>query len=272
MRCLLVLISVFFSCNYFSQNDSIKVKKKHQWYASWGYTKCWYSKSTIEFKDLSGKYHPATDKYNYYDFKVHNVTASDRTDFDKIKDVINFTIPQFVARVGFKINEKWDVELNYDHAKYLVDDGQRTRVTGQIFGSAIDKDTTMGGQFLHFEHTDGANFLMANAVRKFNLMKRGSLFKLQWVLKPGIGLVYPRTDVTIFGERLNNNWHVAGWIVGVESGLRMEFLKHGFLELVGKGAYADYVKSLVLGKGNGSARHHFFATQVTFALGYKFHA
>ena len=37
-------------------------------------------------------------------------------------------------------------------------------------------------------------------------------------------------------ERLNNKWHVAGWIVGVESGLRVEFLKHGVFEFVAKAA------------------------------------
>jgi hypothetical protein len=56
----------------------------------------------------------------------------------------------------------------------------------------------------------------------------------------------------------------------VESGLRLQFLTHGFFEFVGKGVFADYTKCLLLGKGNGSANHHFFAAQLTATIGYKF--
>ncbi|MBA3663645.1 MAG: hypothetical protein H0W61_05500 [Bacteroidetes bacterium] len=254
----------------FSQTDSLK-KKHRQWYVTWGYTRAAYSKSTIHFQDLSNKYHEYTKQNNYYDFTLYNVKAADQADFDKLGDVINITIPQYVFRIGCMLNNKWGIELNYDHTKYVVNDWQRARIKGQISGNYIDGDTILSpDDFLHFEHTDGANFWMLNAVRKVQLYKRSKNFILSWVLKPGAGIVFPRTDVTLFGEHLNNRWHVAGWIVGVESGLRMEFFKHGFFELVGKGSYADYMQVLVLGKGNGKASHHFFTGQVTATLGMKF--
>ena len=264
---LILFVSAQFFCS--AQKDTIP-RKKRTLYATWGYTRAWYSKSTIHFKDLSGKYHPATGNKNYYDFTVHNAVAHDRPDFDRIKDVINITIPQFVFRIGYQINNKWDAELNYDHAKYVVDNWQHVHVTGQIFGKEINGDSILNpDKFLHFEHTDGANFWMFNAVRKWSFFNKTKNINCQFVLKPGAGFVYPRTDVTLFGENLNNNWHISGWIVGVESGLRLEFVKHGFFEFVGKGAYANYVKALVLGKGNGSANHKFWVCQLTATAGYK---
>jgi hypothetical protein len=259
----------------FSQADTLKAKKKGKgmWYVTWGYTKAYYSKSTIHFKDLSGKYHPATGNNNYYDFTIYDVKAKDRPDYDKIRDVINVTIPQFVFRIGYSFNEKWGFELNYDHAKYVVTDYQKTHIKGQIFGQPVDKDTIMEpNNFLHFEHTDGANFWLFNAVRRWTLYRPSKSFRASWVLKPGAGFVYPRTDVRIFGEELNNNWHISGWIVSVESGLRLEFLGNGIFEFVGKGSYADYTKCLVLGKGNGSASHHFFCAQMTATIGFRFGA
>lgn len=268
---ILLFFTSLLLTNSVAQSDSLKTKKFKKWYATWGYTKCAFSKSTIHFKDLSNKYHEATGLNNYYDFTIYNVTATDRPDFDKIKDVINVTIPQFVARLGYQFNNKWGIELNYDHAKYVVDDFQRTHIKGQFNGVAVDKDTTLNpNTFLHFEHTDGANFWMINAVRKFKLYNPNKNFNASWVLKPGAGVVFPRTDVTIFGERLNNNWKVAGWIVGVETGLRLEFLNNGIFEFVSKGSYADYVNALVLGKGNGKASHHFWAGQLTATLGLRF--
>ncbi|MGZ4043538.1 MAG: hypothetical protein ACXVO9_10065 [Bacteroidia bacterium] len=266
LSCLLVIISV----SLFSQTDSLK-KKHRQWYFTWGYTRAMYSKSTIHFSDHSNKYHDYTERNNFYDFTIYNVTAHDKPDFDKLGDVINITIPQYVFRIGCSLNDKWDLELNYDHTKYVVTDWQNARIKGQINNNWIDGDTILNpNRFLHFEHTDGANFWMLNAVRKVTLYHPSKNFRLSWVLKPGAGIVFPRTDVTLFGERLNNRWHVAGWIVGVESGFRMEFLKHGFFEFVTKGSYADYMQCLVLGKGNGKASHQFFTGQLSATLGLKF--
>jgi hypothetical protein len=255
----------------FSQTDSLKKKRHHQWYATWGYTKAYYSKSTIHFKNTDMKYNPVRGKPDNYDFTIYNATAHDRPDYDKIKDVINMTIPQFVMRLGYMFNNKWGVEINYDHAKYVVDDYQKVHIKGQIDGVPMNKDTIMEpSHFLHFEHTDGANFWMANLVRKWEVYKPSKKFIASVVLKPGAGVVYPRTDVTIFGQELNNAWHVAGWIVGVESGLRIEFLKRGIFEFVGKGCYADYMRCFILGSGNGNANHHFLVAQMTASLGFRF--
>ena len=62
-------------------------------------------------------------------------------------------------------NKKKDIgiELNYDHSKYVVIDYQTVRIKGQITGEYIDKDTILDpNTLLHFEHTDGANFIMVN--------------------------------------------------------------------------------------------------------------
>lgn len=239
----------------------------------WGYTRCWYSKSTIHFKDHSNKYYPETGRTHDYDFTIYDAKAKDRPDFDAIKDVVNITIPQFVIHAGYYFNNKKDIgiEINYDHAKYVVTNYQKVHVKGTFNGNYVDKDTILDpDNFLHFEHTDGANFWMINFLKRWKLYEPSKKFNVGYVVKPGAGIVYPRTDVTMFGTRLNNNWHVAGWIVGVESGLRIEFLKNGVFEFVAKGAYADYRKCLVLGKGNGSANHHFFAGQLTMTLGASF--
>ncbi|MCC6372986.1 MAG: hypothetical protein IT236_18430, partial [Bacteroidia bacterium] len=104
-----ILISCITSVLQGQQEDKTENKNK-SWYLAWGYTKAYYSRSTIHFKDLSGKYHPATGNNNYYDFTIYNVTAHDRPDLDKVKDVINITIPQFVVHAGYTFNDKWGFE------------------------------------------------------------------------------------------------------------------------------------------------------------------
>lgn len=269
-----IFISAFLLGHFFSlmsSNDSLKVGKKKQIYASWGYTRAWYTPSDIHFQDLSNNYHPATGKNNYYDFTIYDAKANDRPDFNAIPDIVNLTIPQFVIRLGYYFNENTGIELNYDHTKYVVNGYQTAHIKGQIDGVYMDKDTILDSQkFLAFEHTDGANFWMVNFLKKVKIYEGGKNFKLCYVAKPGAGIVFPRTDVTLFGENLNNDWKVAGFIAGFENGLRVEFLKHGVFEFVTKGTYANYLNAFILGAGNGKASHHFFCGQFTASIGLMF--
>lgn len=265
----LAFLSLFFQLSVlFAQTPEASAKGSH-WYVSWGYTKAVYSNSDIHMQNLNGS--ESDHAGNYYDFTLIKAKAHDRPDMNKLTDLSNISIPQFVCRAGYYFNEKWALELNYDHTKYVVDDYQKVHINGQIDGVWMDKDTVLDPvNFFHFEHTDGANFLLLNAVRKWKLFEPSAMFQMSWVLKPGAGIVIPRTDVTLFGTHLNNDWKVAGYIFGLETGLRLEFMKYGTFELVTKGSYANYVNAFVLGKGNGKASHHFYAAQVTASIGFKF--
>lgn len=285
LRSLYVLwLSLVVCGNFYSQTIDSKPKPvffgkssllKSNFYFSWGYARCAYSKSTIHLKDLSGSYYPETERSHYYDFKLVKATAHDRPDFDRIEDVINITIPQFVSRLGYYFKKRPDmgIEINYDHAKYVVTRYQTVRVKGQIDGKPIDKDTVLNpDNFVHFEHTDGANFWMFNFLKRWHVFSsaKPNRVLVSAITKTGGGFVYPRTDVTIFSTNLNNRWHVAGWVAGVETGLRAEFFKHLHLELTAKGVFADYRKVLLLGEGGGTASHHFFAGELIGTLGFQF--
>lgn len=249
---------------------NLSKKGKGSFYFAWGYNKDWYSKSDIHLKNTTGEYNPVTGKNDYYDFTIYDVEAVDRPDFKKILKT-DLTIPQYVYRLGYFFNDKRDlgIEINFDHAKYVMIDNQTRHVKGNIHGRMIDKDTLVDPNFLKFEHTDGANFLM------LNMMKRQRLFvttnKKLWfsaIVKAGAGIVIPRTDITLFGQRSNNPFHVAGYVTGIETGLRIDAFKHLYLEYTGKGVFANYTN--VLGVGSGKVNHHFFAFENILCLGVQF--
>lgn len=258
-----------------SQNTELAktddTRKLGKFYFTWGYTRAWYSKSDIHISNNTNRYYPETGRTHNYDFTIYDAKANDRPDFDQIYDVANITIPQFVFRVGYYFKKRKDlgIEINYDHTKYVVQDYQTVHIKGHFNGNYVDKDTILNPKnLLHFEHTDGANFWMLNFVKRWTIYNPSNKLHIGYVVKPGAGIVFPRTDVTILGTRMNNDWHVAGWIAGLENGIRIEFLKYGVFEFVAKGAFADYRRSLVLGKNNGQAKHHFFAGQLTATIGF----
>lgn len=274
--CRAVLL-VFLSAGALQAQDEIcdcpgmSKKGKGSFYFSWGYNRDWYSKSDLHFENSSGEYNPATGNYDSYNFTIYDVKAKDRPGF---RDILrtDLTIPQYVYRLGYYFNDKRDlgIEINFDHAKYVMEGWQTLRVKGTIMGKQVDADTLVSpDNFLHFEHTDGANFLMLNAMKRQRLFvsPRKKLW-LSAVIKAGAGIVIPKTDVTLFGQRINNRFHVAGYIAGVETGLRIDAYKHFFLEYTAKGAFANYTNVLVCGAGK--ANHYFWVFENILTLGVQF--
>ncbi|MEI6312834.1 MAG: hypothetical protein WCP57_11290 [Bacteroidota bacterium] len=271
-RILFVLFIIGMSPAMAQNTTSIKSKKhSFTYYLSWGYNKCWHTRSNIHFQNLNGQVNPKTGLVDYYDFTIYKAKAHDRPNYEGIKDIKNLTIPQYNVRFGIYFNDEMNdgIEISFDHTKYVMSDYQTLRLVGQIYGVPINKDTLIDpNKFLHFEHTDGANFLLVNYLKKFNLCKsKKEWFSLSIVTKYGAGIVIPRTDVRLFGNRINNKFHIAGVVVGVEAGLRATILKYAFVELTSRGTYAYYINSLVQGKQNGSASQRFATLQAILTAG-----
>jgi len=235
---------------------------KGTFYFSWGYNRAWYSKSDIHFKN---------SKSDNYDFTLYKLTAQDRkSDYQDFwtKDL---SIPQYVYRFGYYLNDKRNLgfEINFDHTKYVMDGNQVAHLKGTIRGVYYDTDTIVGPGLLKFEHTDGANFLL------FNIMKRHYIFKssnqkhwLSFVGKAGVGIVIPRSDVYLFGVEMNNKFHVAGYVTGIEIGLRYDLFKYFYVEPTIKGVFANYLNALTV--GTGKANHHFWAFETIGTFGFQF--
>lgn len=250
--------------------DSTFTGKKGSFYLLWGYNREVYTKSTIHFQNDGDP--TRFDEFGVYDFTLYDVKAHDRPNFEAIPDIINITIPQFNFRIGYFFNndKDWGIELNYDHPKYVVTDYQTVRIKGTILGQYVNKDTLMDPQYIHFEHSDGANFIMLMAMKRWKLQTKNGKHTIGFVLKPGLGIVYPRTDVTLFGNQINNKWKVAGVILGVEGAVRGELYKHFIVEFAGKVAGANYINCLVQGKGNGKASQKFGTLECVLSIGYQF--
>ena len=263
LRTRLTLIILFIVSIAFAQTPkSPKKQKKSYLYFAWGYNKDWFSKSTIHFKSGSKSDFP-------YDFSWVKVKAHDRPSLDEIF-ATNISIPQYVYRLGFMFNTDKGIGIEYafDHAKYIVTQDQTFHVKGIINGDYYDEFTTFTAEQNHFEHTNGANFAMLNVFKEkiFHASKSGK-FEVAYLAKAGAGLVVPKTDVALFGERLDNEFHVAGYIFGAEGGVTLNFWHNLFLSPTFKTAWANYDNALTV--DNGRARHNFFAYELIFVAGYK---
>lgn len=261
----LIAVSLFCSLISFNSTAQQKKKKIEGVYLQWGYNAEWYTRSNIHFKMSNGD-----------NFTLHKARAHNNPGFQTIIDKPwQISIPQYNYRLGFYLNKTHTraFEINFDHAKYIVTNGQTVHVTGRIDGIKADGDSVLNpSTFLHFEHTDGANFLHFNYVQLHTLSmtksKKRQLLTSIW--KAGVGFNIPRSDFTWRGDRLNNKFHVAGYNISAEGGLRFYPAKRFFLELTGKTGYVRYIDALAetsSSKGN-RATHGFGYFEVIGTLGF----
>ena len=78
--------------------------------------------------------------------------------------------------------------------------------------------------------------------------------------------VIPKSFVILFYEKLDNKFHVAGYILSGEAGVRFYPFKNLFLEATLKGGYANYVDALAI--GDGKISHDFMYAEVLGMVGY----
>lgn len=261
LRYLLFAVALLLFSNSASiAQDSRKKKEvKRKVYFTWGWNKDWFSQSNLHFSD------PTTG----YNFTLYHVTAHDRPQYlDITLNLAYISTPQYGYRLGwyFKNHPNDGIEINFDHTKYVMDSVQLVHLKGTIYESYYDVDTIITKSFLKFEHTNGANFYLLNYFKSIPLFLRKNI-SITAFGKGGAGVVIPKTDVTLFGHRLDNRYHVAGWLVGLESDVRVMFFSHVYIEGGAKVAFADYMNVLVM--GDGHAHHSFGALEAIWGIGYQ---
>jgi hypothetical protein len=241
--------------------EAEKISRTGKFYFSWGYNKDWFSRSDLHFKSTGNE---------DYDFTVYRVKAHDKPNFNRAinKDI---SIPQFIYRLGYSFASRPDcgIEIGFDHAKYIMTQGQVAHVKGKLHENYVDKDTVLSERFVRFEHTNGANFLMASFVKRMHLYSSPSgSNRFYTMLKPGAGIVIPQSEVSLFGKYQNNKYHIAGYVTGVDVSLRYGFRDHLFAESGFKGVFANYLD--VLSVDDAKANHHFFCLEWLISIGYGF--
>lgn len=229
-------------------------------YFSWGYHHDAYSSSTIHFVDT---------KTEDYDFTLYHARAKDKPDMHKLINT-PLTVPQYVVTLGYYFSKKkdWGIEISWNHLKYVVHDNQMMHMRGQIDEVYYDKDTLVTPKFVHFEHTNGNNYLIASIVRRYEfLQSRNGQHKLSVNLRFGGGVLIPKTDSYIMGLHNDGPFRISGIVLGTGAGLRYDFCKYLFLEPAIKTSYADYTNAKLY--MSGRAQHHFISNQYIMALGFN---
>lgn len=242
------------------------VHLRHRVFANWGYNRAQYSVSNIHFEGPG------------YDFILHDVASADQPkpfSFAVYLDPRDLSLPQYNYRVGWFLNDKWSFSVGIDHMKYVMTQDQSVRITGSIssarsqqYAGSEEHQVTLSEDFLIYEHTDGLNLVSADADHYDRLWdspsRKHALFLTEGAF---IGPVIPRSDVRLFGEGLNNKFHLAGYGAGAQVGLMAVFWDRLFLRAAVKGGYIELPDVLTTGTDEDRARQRFWFVEEYAVLG-----
>ena len=276
MKKFLKIFLIFFVGNFvFAQNSNDgnietsskkSLGEKGTMFVFWGWNRAAFSKSDIHFKG------------NGYDFVLHNVVAHDRPS-DLSWDYINpgeVSKPQFNFRLGYFIKDNLAIVIAQDHMKYVMDQDQTVDFTGHISDPTYAAMVQNGQvnltdeKFLTFEHTDGLNYINLGVEKYKNLYAKENL-EILWSYGGGLGLMFPKRNVKIFGNERSDRFHVAGFGADVRTNINFVLWKRLMARVEGKFGYINMpdVKTTLNNKPD-KASHDFVFGQINFGIGYVF--
>jgi hypothetical protein len=157
---------------------------KGRLYIYWGWNRAMYTKSEIHFTG------------NDYDFTIHKVIAKDRQSPIEARTYLKLsrlTIPQYNFRIGYFIKSNYNVSFGIDHMKYVVQQNQTVKVSGNIAGTGTQYDGTYDNNdviirdgFLKYEHTDGLNYFNFD-LRRFDRIIDWNKVQIHFTEGVGVG-------------------------------------------------------------------------------------
>jgi hypothetical protein len=239
----------------------------------WGGNRESFSKSDIHFKGPD------------YDFTLYDVQASDKPKGWSI-DYVNparMTIPQTNLRIGYFINDHYNIAIGVDHMKYVMNQNQIATIGGAVGASYPDHagiylpsgNNTIDlsdGTFLRFEHTDGLNYVHTEFSRVDDIsrllhIRNTDIFQVNITEGIGTGILYPKTNATLLGKERHDDFHISGYGVSAKIGLNLTFFKHFFLQTELKGGYIDMNDIRTTHDPADKASQHFLFLQRIVAFG-----
>ncbi len=271
------LLITFFFCVFFqplsAQDSLVKPEKytahnKGKIYVFWGGNRGYFTNSDIHF---TGDDH---------DFTIYDVPSHDKPKGWHV-DYISpgrMTIPQTNFRLGYFINDHYNISIGVDHMKYVMYQDRAVDFEGTYPNEGTYGETLPNNQvflteeFLTFEHTDGLNYVNSEFSRVDDIsswFKLPNTDKVQINLTEGVGagVLYPKSNVQMFGEDRHDEFHIAGFGLDVKAGLNFTFFKYFFLQTELKGGYINMNDIRTTADSRDRASQDFWFMETVIAFG-----
>ncbi|MDQ7015167.1 MAG: hypothetical protein Q9N68_02200 [Gammaproteobacteria bacterium] len=212
---------------FFYSNLVLSADHSQRWFVMWGYNRAIYQNSDIHFKG------------DDYDFTLLDVKADDVPSTFQWNYIFpDITIPQNNAKIGYYLDKTHRVSFAVDHMKYRVRPNQSVKMTGlDHFSNSGDggsvSEQVLSKDYLKYEHTDGLNYINFG-LDSLTPFWSNSAWALSTFYGLDVGLVLPRSNVTLGNNARYDEFHLAGYGASVSVGMVLDFGADWFVQLAAK--------------------------------------
>ncbi|TBX69932.1 hypothetical protein EZL74_05815 [Flavobacterium silvisoli] len=249
-------------------SDKYTAHNKGKFYVFWGGNRESFTKSDIHFTG------------DDYDFTLYDVVAHDKPKGWQM-DYVNparMTIPQTNLRIGYFINDHYNISIGLDHMKYVMYQDRAVDYSGYYpnqgsYGEQLPNNQLLLTEaFLKFEHTDGLNYINTEFCRVDDISKLFTItntdkFQVNITEGIGTGILLPKTNSTLLGKERHDDFHISGYGVSAKLGLNLTFFKHFFMQAELKGGYINMPDIRTTNDPADRASQHFLFLQRIIAFG-----
>jgi cytochrome c1 len=210
-----------------------------------------------------------------YDVEAHDKPKGWHVDYI---NPARMTIPQTNLRIGYFINDHYNISIGFDHMKYVMYNDQRVNYSGYYpnAGTYNENPTadelTLTEDFLLFEHTDGLNYVNTEFCRVDDISNWFGLpdtdkFQINATEGIGAGFLFPKTNTTLLGKDRYDEFHIAGYGISAKAGLNFTFFKYFFIQAELKGGYIEMNDIRTTQSSADSAEQNFWFLQRIITVG-----
>ncbi len=244
------------------------LERKGKWSFYYGYNRASYSNSDYH---LTG---------NGYDFTLRNVAARDGQSEPKLEFLLpwNLSVPQNNSRFSYFFRDNLSVSFGSDHMKYIMRNKQTVGISGTITGKGAPHDGTYSGSdtkdvdtLLAFEYTDGLNYVsveMEHYLTLWSNLKKTQALSFYW--GPGLAIMFPRTNATLFGGVRNDEFAISGTGYSLKIGLEYNFTERYFTRLFFKHGFINMNKAKTTSDTSDNLSHIFGFKETSIVFGIYF--
>ncbi len=252
------------------------LERKGKWSFYYGYNRASYSNSDYH---LTG---------NGYDFTLRNVAARDGQSEPSLELLLpwKLSVPQNNTRFSYFILDNLSVSFGSDHMKYLMRSNQTVGISGTITGTGTAHDnggSGAGGTYtgadtkaidsslLYLEYTDGLNYVsveMEHYLTLWSNAKKTQALSFYW--GPGLAIMFPRTNATLFGGVRNDEFAISGTGYSLKIGLEYNITERYFTRLFFKHGVINMDKAKTTSDTSDNLSHVFGFKETSIVFGLYF--
>ncbi|MBW7867807.1 MAG: hypothetical protein H3C31_05720 [Brumimicrobium sp.] len=208
-------------------------------FGQFSYNSSVYSRSDVELHNTN------------YTITLKNVQIRDNIEGKGIASFISTSSPQFGAKLGYYIANKWAIIVSYDRYNTFFVDNQSIQLDGTF---APESNETYTGTYtnlpiilrrndFNIQQRQGMNYFALGVQRADEWIKsRTGAFSFQTVYGLKIGGIQTKIDYTFNGITKQSISSFGGLGIAANIGLRFDFWQHVFLQLGLDGGYLSQNK------------------------------